>query len=60
LVWKCVYRFGGRLEWTQFHTPQYLGRFLLLVGIALVLWTAVGHAAVERAPSVRRFYSLAA
>jgi hypothetical protein len=49
-----------RLEWTQFRTPQYLGRFLLLVGIALVLWTAVGHAVVEQAPPVRWFHSWAA
>jgi rhodanese-related sulfurtransferase len=46
-------RFGVRLEWTQFHTPQYLARLLLLVGVVLVLWTAVGHAVAEQMPSVR-------
>ena len=46
-------RFGVRLEWTQFRTPAYLARFTLLVGVALVLWTAVGQAAAETAPKVR-------
>jgi hypothetical protein len=46
-------RFGVRLEWTQFRTPQYLARFLLLVGVVLLLWTAVGHAVAEQTPSVR-------
>lgn len=46
-------RFGLRLEWTQFRTPHYLARFLLLVGVALVLWTAVGQAVAEQRPAVR-------
>ena len=46
-------RFGVRLEWTQCHTPQYLARLLLLVGIVLVLWTAVGHAVAEQTPAAR-------
>ncbi len=46
-------RFGVKLEWTQFRTPQYLARFTLLVGVALVLWTAVGQAVAEEPPSVR-------
>jgi hypothetical protein len=46
-------RFGVRLEWTQFRTPVYLARFTLLVGVALVLWTAVGQAVAEKAPRVR-------
>jgi len=46
-------RFGLKLEWTQFRTPQYLARFTLLLGVALVLWTAVGQAVAEEAPSVR-------
>jgi Transposase DDE domain len=46
-------RFGVRLEWTQFRTPAYLARFTLLVGVALVLWTAVGQAVATKAPRVR-------
>ena len=45
-------RFGVQLKWTQFRTPHYLARMILLVGVALVLWTAVGHAVVQRDPSV--------
>ena len=46
-------RFGVQLEWTQFRTPTYLARFILLVGVALVLWTAVGQAMAEATPQVR-------
>jgi hypothetical protein len=46
-------RFGVKLEWTQFRTPAYLARFTLLVGVALVLWTAVGQAVATEEPSVR-------
>jgi hypothetical protein len=33
--------------------PQYLARFTLLVGVALLLWTAVGQAVAQATPSVR-------
>jgi len=46
-------RFGVKLEWTQFKNPQYLSRFVLLVAVALVLWTAVGQAVEEQNPGVR-------
>lgn len=46
-------RFGVKLIWTQFQKPQYLSRFVLLVGVALVLWTAVGEAVAEQNPRVR-------
>lgn len=46
-------RFGVRLEWTQFRTPAYLARFTLLVGVALMLWTAVGQAVAAQTPRVR-------
>jgi hypothetical protein len=46
-------RFGVRLEWTQFRTPAYLARFTLLVGVALLLWTAVGQAIAHTTPRVR-------
>ncbi|MDR5695431.1 MAG: hypothetical protein QN121_09190, partial [Armatimonadota bacterium] len=45
-------RFGVKLAWTQFRTPHYLARMTLLVGVALVLWTAVGHAVMRRDPSM--------
>jgi hypothetical protein len=43
-------RFGVRLEWTQFRTPAYMARFTLLVGVALLLWTAVGQAIAQVSP----------
>jgi hypothetical protein len=46
-------RFGVRLEWTQFRTPSYLARLTLLVGVALMLWTAVGQAVALTTPRVR-------
>jgi hypothetical protein len=46
-------RFGVRLEWTPCWTPSYLARFTLVVGVALVLWTAVGQAVAHHAPRVR-------
>jgi len=46
-------RFGVKLIWTQFQNPQYLSRFVLLVGVALVLWTAVGQAVAQQNPKVR-------
>jgi hypothetical protein len=47
------YRFGVKLIWTQFQNPQYLSRFVLLVAVALVMWTAVGQAVSEQNPRVR-------
>jgi Transposase DDE domain. len=46
-------RFGVKLIWTQFNKPQYLSRFVLLIAVALVLWTAVGQAVAEQNPEVR-------
>jgi Transposase DDE domain len=46
-------RFGVRLEWTQFRTPAYVARFPVLVGVALVRWTAVGQAVAHHTPRVR-------
>ena len=46
-------RFGVKLIWTQFQNPQYLSRLVLLIGVALVLWTAVGQAVAEQNPKVR-------
>jgi hypothetical protein len=46
-------RFGVKLIWTQFQNPQYLSRLVLLIGVALVLWTAVGQAVAQQNPKVR-------
>jgi hypothetical protein len=46
-------RFGVRLEWTPCRTPTSLARVTLLVGVALMLWTAVGKAVAQLAPRVR-------
>ncbi len=46
-------RFGVRLKWTQFETPRYLARFALLLGVALLLWTAAGAAIEQIRPKVR-------
>lgn len=46
-------RFGLKLRWTQFTRAEYVERMYLLVGIALLLWTAVGRAVEESEPRVR-------
>lgn len=43
-------RFGVRLKWTQLRTPRHLSRLVLLVGVAALLWTAVGAAVREARP----------
>jgi hypothetical protein len=46
-------RFGVCLEWTHFRTLVSLAHFLVLLGAALVLWTAVGQAMAEIISTVR-------
>lgn len=46
-------RFGFKLVWTQIKTPQALARFTLLIGLAILLLTAIGHAIAMRRPDVR-------
>jgi len=46
-------RFGLQLVWTQIKTPQALARFTLLIGLALLLLTAIGHALALRQPKIR-------
>jgi hypothetical protein len=46
-------RFGLKLRWTQFTKPEFVERMYLLVGVALLLWTAVGRAVEESEPKVR-------
>jgi hypothetical protein len=47
------HRFGLKLRWTQFTKAEFVERMYLLVGLALLLWTSVGHAVEEKAPKVR-------
>lgn len=47
------HRFGLKLRWTQFTKAEFVERMYLLVGIALLLWTSVGHAVESEAPKVR-------
>jgi hypothetical protein len=46
-------RFGFQLTWTQIQTPEALARFTLLIGLALLILTAIGHAVASRRPEVR-------
>jgi hypothetical protein len=46
-------RFGFQLVWTQIRTPQALARFTLLIGLAILLLTAIGYAISMRRPDVR-------
>ena len=46
-------RFGMKLRWTQFTKAEFVERMYLLVGVALLLWTSVGHAVEESEPKVR-------
>ena len=46
-------RFGLKLVWTQTKTPQALARFTLLISLAILLLTAIGHAMALRRPDLR-------
>lgn len=46
-------RFGVKLKWTQFTKPEFVERMMLMVGIALLLWTSVGRAVERIRPQVR-------
>jgi hypothetical protein len=46
-------RFGLKLRWTKFTRAEFVERMYLLVGIALLLWTSIGHAVEESEPKVR-------
>jgi hypothetical protein len=47
------HRFGLKLRWTQFTRAEYVERMYLLVGVALLLWTAVGRVMEKEEPKVR-------
>ncbi len=46
-------RFGLQLVWTQIQTPQALARFMLLIGLAVLLLTAIGHSLAQRRKDIR-------
>jgi hypothetical protein len=46
-------RFGFALVWTQITSPPALARFLLLIGLTILIQTALGQAIVEERPDVR-------
>lgn len=46
-------RFGLKLFWTQFRDPDALGRFMILLAVALVMWTVTGFVAAFYDPSLR-------
>lgn len=46
-------RFGLKLVWTQIHTPAALARFALLIGLTILILTAIGHAVVRHTPGVQ-------
>lgn len=41
-------RFGVKLEWTQFRSPQPLTRLAMLVAVAMLIWTLIGRMAVRQ------------
>jgi hypothetical protein len=47
------HRFGAKLRWTQFTRAEFVERMYLLVGVALLLWTTLGHVMEEEEPQVR-------
>jgi hypothetical protein len=46
-------RFGFALVWTQISTPEALSRFVLLIGLAVMILMALGHALAQKYPSIR-------
>ncbi len=46
-------RFELKLVWTQIKNPQALARFTLLIGLAILLLTAIGHAMAMRRPDAQ-------
>jgi hypothetical protein len=46
-------RFGVKLAWTAFRSPDALARFALLVGVAMLIWYIAGRMAAAAVPSLR-------
>lgn len=45
-------RFGAKLFWTQFRNPEALGNFMMLLAVALLIWTINGFVAAHYDPSL--------
>lgn len=41
-------RFGMKMKWTQHRNPAYLERLMLLIAVALVIWSVIGAAEIQR------------
>lgn len=46
-------RFGVKLYWTQFRNPEALARFVMLLAVALLIWTLVGIDAAREDRTLR-------
>jgi hypothetical protein len=46
-------RFGVKLSWTQFRDPDQLARFIMLLAVAMLIWTLAGVVAAGADPSLR-------
>jgi hypothetical protein len=46
-------RFGVKLIWTQFRDPEALARFMMLLAVALLIWTIAGKVAAAKDSSLR-------
>ena len=46
-------RFGAKLFWTQFRNPEALARFVMLLAVALLIWTITGFVAAHYDPTLR-------
>jgi hypothetical protein len=44
-------RYGVEVIWNQFEQPERIGRLFVYVGIALAVWTAMGHEIAEHDPT---------
>lgn len=49
-------RFGVKLFWTQFRDPEALSRFVMLLAVALLIWTLAGTKAASDDPSLLLFH----
>jgi len=46
-------RYGVEVVWNLFEQAERVGRFFVCVGIALAVWTAMGHEIAQQDPTAR-------